>query len=586
MPHEFVTANMNLMDTKLAVLKQPALLQYSIDLSLSPKLKYLIEEVGVPKDAIGRIVKLAPALFGLSLDRTLKVTVSAIRERCDLSKDRIGALIATEPNIFTLSLKNKIEPTFTFLSNILQISTAKELGSIIEAAPRVFMQSIETSLMPKFELLLKALEVESETNGRSLTSSKAVNNAAGILRHNPALLTTTLSIFQKRVNQYLMEKSSLQEALQPRSHGRKRLFNIYTKDPVDSSKSAYVIKRKRQKVIELSNDGMTILRTFSSVNEAAESMNVSASSIYLACSKNGKVKKRLFRYAYDNDHENTSSVTTGTSLLPWNDNQLFLSSDITLHGINSGLRDLFDPKASTVTLSLFVTSSIYPKDDIHLARGSRKAGGIAIHFPVQGKDIGIQLRSCTEQSFGNTMPESETGSNFSNGLILCNFPYSRPSRNRCDLYACHCALKLIYQLIKRACLLRNNNVGDKMNLNVQVRIYTDSGYAWKILQDTNQVLKWGSVQSMDGFVFDGDCPESMANIDLLFPLAQMMSKMTQGNDALDHSKEREKNILPLKRLSINFCHSADIILDAVADGYMTKLNAFAKNAAAWGFTKY
>jgi hypothetical protein len=299
-------------------------------------------------------------------------------------------LIATEPYILTLSLKNKIEPTFTFLSNLLQISTARELGSLIEAAPRVFLQSIESSLIPKFELLKNALEVEGEANGRPLSSGKAENTAAYILKTNPALLTTTLSIFEKRVNQYLIEKSSLQEAFQPRTYGRKRLFTIYNNNTVIPI-SAYQIKRKRQKVVELSSDEKTIIRTFSSVNDAAEYIDVSASSIYLSCSRNGKVKNRLFRYADDNAIP-LSSTKEEVSFVSWNKNRIIKTSGLGLKHIDSGLLNLFDPSTSSVSLSLFVSSSIYPKDDIHLARGSRKAGGIALHFPAHGHDLGAQLR--------------------------------------------------------------------------------------------------------------------------------------------------------------------------------------------------
>lgn len=567
---------MYLSDVKHAVLKQPALLQYSIDASLRPKLKFLIEEAGVPQYTIGRIIKLAPAIFGLSLDRTLKVTVSTISERCDFSRDRIGALIATEPYILTLSLKNKIEPTFTLLSNLLQISTATELGFLIEAAPRVFLQSIESSLLPKFNLLRKALEVEGERNGRPHRSIKAEVTAASILKLNPALLTTTLSILHKRVNQYLIEKSPLEVAFQPRSYGRKRLFTIYNNHTLNSI-TTNQMNRKRQKVVELSSDEKTIVQTFESVNDAADRLHVTASSIYLACSRNGRVKNRPFRYA-DEGEIPISPKMVETSLVSRNTINVVRSSGICLNNLESGLTKLFDPSATFVSLDVFVSSSMYPKDDIHLARGSRKAGGIALHFPLHGLELGVQLRSCTEQAFGNTMPESDMGSNFSNGLILCNFPYSRPSRNRCDLYACHCALKLINQLIKYACLIRRN----RTDFDVRVRICTDSSYAWKILQDTERLLRWGSGESIDAFVFDGGCPESLANVDLLFPLAQLLHKMIQG-----HLLERidEKHSL-LKQLSIEICHSTDILLDRVPDGYMKNLNVLATYAAAWGYSKY
>jgi hypothetical protein len=80
-------------------------------------------------------------------------------------------------------------------------------------------------------------------------------------------------------------------------------------------------------------------------------------------------------------------------------------------------------------------------------------------------------------------------------------------------------------------------------------------------------------------VFDGDCPESMANIDLLFPLAQMLHKLTQGNPFDRIGKEN-------MNMNIEFCHSTDILLDKAADGYMKKMSMFAVSAAEWGYAMY
>jgi len=475
---------------KNAILKQPSLLQYSLH-SLGLKIKFLIEEVGIPNSSIARVINTAPAILGLSLEQNLKPTVATLRAKCNLSSQELSEMIVTCPSILSLSIKRKIDPTITFLSGNLYLSSSEELGFLIKSAPRILLQSVESSLMKKICMMRDAVNNEiSETSSKSFHGQNYIEvEASSIFKKNPALLATTNSILERRISECRKDPNKcLAEVFVKRKVGRKRLFS----GPNDVTLINHVDQKQR----------------------------------------------------IDDDKVQPKSRNN----------------------------------CPTISFSAFVSGSVYPADNINEARGKRKAGGLAIYiqkalFPVG--DIKLSFQSAIDSSFGMLMPEGEGGSNAKKRLVLVGFPFLRPSRNRCDLYACHCALKVMLQLLKQASLRR-----DLRNVTVDIEIYTDSSYAWNLLKNSTQLLNWGSHPTIEEFVYDGDYPIGFANRDLLYPLSKTIHGMVRNTIVT-----RDGTKLCLGNIHISFRHSGEVVYDIVPGDYTRRLNSYAKKAAIWQFKK-
>jgi hypothetical protein len=180
-------------------------------------------------------------------------------------------------------------------------------------------------------------------------------------------------------------------------------------------------------------------------------------------------------------------------------------------------------------------------------------------------------------SFGMIMPEGESGSDPKKGLVLAGFPFLRPSRNRCDLYACHGALKVMLQLLKEAAEER-----DMRKTNVDIVIYTDSTYAWKLLKDSDNLLEWGSASNREEVVYEINGPLPLANPDLLFPLTKTMHRMS-NNAVINRS--RNKRLCVGQSMTISFRYIGELRYDRGYAKESQELQSFARKAAMWQFDK-
>ena len=238
-------------------------------------------------------------------------------------------------------------------------------------------------------------------------------------------------------------------------------------------------------------------------------------------------------------------------------------------------------------------------DSIKEVRGQRRSGGISFYFPQihrGSSELQSLFESAANANFGMIMPKTAggDGSDFAQGMVSMGFPFLRPSRNRCDLYACYAGLKMILDLLKHGGNYRNGAMGLN-DVTFHLDVCTDSGYAWKLLQDIDELSDLGSLRTLDDFcdayvkikkrdMSDDDVNNkaalSFVNPDILYALCINLRKLVDGKVA-----DADGNIISVGcSNSIRFMHSGEMLGQNSGLDFSSQMMFFSKRAAMWQFS--
>jgi len=479
-------------------LKQPSLLHSSIENSLRPKVAFFLDDLSIPRTGLRNMIKITPLLLGLSLEENLRPTAQAFMDYCEMSESQMGFTLIKNPDLLTLSWKRNLLPTLQFLQKRLDLSTC-QLRDLMCAAPRIVKFSIKTSLGPKIDMIQDALS----PNG----------DIRQVLLMNPSLLFLTAEALEKRLKLGLLSGIPLENVLIRRQNNTNNKFS--------------------RPVIEISLDPNEVPARYSSAKDAATKLDISLQKIYALC-RSGKVfNGNTYAYAElalpaSSIQVRTTSYTNSIQKRQFRPKQGERNEEPAQSLRNAILNSTYPLEfcydKDIVPFVVYVAGRPFPADDFEQVRGFRRAGGMCLYFPqvAHGSEALVErLRQATIRSFAQIMPENEGGTCYTQGSILNGYPYLRPSRNRCELYACHDALKVILQLLNQEAEINSNS----SLLKAKVDIYTDSDYAWKLLRNHTRILEWSSFVSEEAVNYEGPGQRSWANLDLLYPLSRTYSRL-------------------------------------------------------------
>ena len=520
---EFFTneVDMSLDDLKVAVLKQPSLLQYGINSTLRPKLDFFLEELGMEPSSVSRLVKLAPAVVGLSLTENLRPKVASMMKLCALGPHEIGNVVSTSPQELLLSRKSKIEPTLIYLSNTLMLKEPRELGELILKAPRILRQGIETSLARKIDMLANS------------KGQKSKEMATSIVRNNPSLLTNSNTILEDRIKRCPINMS-LSEWLLPSTRGRPKV--IQKSSTADIKAEPILASPSADTTLDTS-----LTKIYGNIASAANDLGITKSAVCKAC-------------------ENKVPIVDGTYLYLLKDLQLTSSNAIQTHK---------QPESKTIPVSIFCAGGMYPSERDDVARGQSRTGGLSIQVftdeSIHDKahflhEFSIAAKSC----FGITVPTDKDDSK-----LIAIFPGFIPTKRRCELFSCQSALRIIEAFLRTK--------SSEENLLYDIKVYTDSGYAWKLVRSKEKLLDLGACVSSKEMMARLEMANYTVNIDILHPLVRSFTRLNGRNDP--------SRLEPFKNASVEFRHSMDEIPLGSGLAYLSRLKREARFAAMWQFNR-
>lgn len=469
-----------------------------------------------------------------------------------LTPEELRKAIAKMPSLLQYSLESLRSKCF-FLTNDVKIPS-ESLQRVISLSPVILGLSLEENLKPTVAIYKERGNLSSEEIGQMMVTCPALLSLSVKRKIEPcfAFLESNLSI-------------STPDDVGSLIHGAPRIF-------------LQGIETSLKPKVEMIQDAVRNQKKFLTEDEILiEAADVLKSNPALLVTTNAILKARIKKAQKEDPHKDFLEVFAKNKVgrkrkFQHQAHQPKLYNEKKEISYESQHEIVTTEKVPSITFSALVSGQIFPRDTLAEVRGKRKAGGIALSFPRISMEESFSFEDAMEMSFGMIMPQSDGGSDPSQHLALLGFPFLRPSRNRCDLYACHGALKVVLQLLRQVASKK-----DMRKMDVHVKIYTDSSYAWKYLKNSTELMQWGSVSKVDETNLDSLGPVPLANPDLLLPLTKTMYKMC-NNEITDKFGET----MHLGNIKIDFLHSGDFrhSFEQIGD-----MNEHAYRAAKWQFRK-
>jgi hypothetical protein len=125
----------------------PSVLLLDAKDQILPVATYLMDELGIFRDDLARILQLYPALLGLDINEMRSIV--AYLHSLGVAEENLASIFRSFPALLTLSLSKDMVPVVEFLRRI----GLTNVGRFITRLPPVLGYGIESELLPKWDFL-------------------------------------------------------------------------------------------------------------------------------------------------------------------------------------------------------------------------------------------------------------------------------------------------------------------------------------------------------------------------------------------------------------------------------------------------
>ena len=126
----------------------PSVLLLDAAKQILPTANYLMNELGIYKDDLPRVLQLYPVLLQRDVEQMRNI--AAYLTSLGVDSESLGSIFRSFPNLLTLDIEYDMEPVVDFLRHTVGIAN---VGRFITRLPPVLGYSVEKELQPKYQFL-------------------------------------------------------------------------------------------------------------------------------------------------------------------------------------------------------------------------------------------------------------------------------------------------------------------------------------------------------------------------------------------------------------------------------------------------
>jgi hypothetical protein len=127
----------------------PSVLLLDVEKTILPNADYLMNELGIWKDDLAKVLQLYPILLGADLDKMRHVVDYLVY--LEVPRESLASIFRSFPALLTLDVEKDMEPVVDFLRSI----GISNLGRFISRLPPVLGYSVQRELVPKWNYLAR-----------------------------------------------------------------------------------------------------------------------------------------------------------------------------------------------------------------------------------------------------------------------------------------------------------------------------------------------------------------------------------------------------------------------------------------------